>query len=68
MSVALGVAMAIIGMAFVAFGAIRYIEQDRALRQNRFAGLPEGSAIVIALVVVIFGLIVAYSLVRLHLK
>ena len=67
-SVFLGVAMAIIGMGFAAFGARRYIEQDRALRQNRFASLSTGSAIGITVVVVIFGIIVAFNLVHLQPK
>ncbi|MBC5826067.1 MAG: DUF202 domain-containing protein [Candidatus Eremiobacteraeota bacterium] len=67
-SVALGVAMVIVGVAFATFGAVRYIGQDRALRQDRIAGLSERSAVGMTLVVVIFGSIVAYDLMRLQLR
>ncbi len=65
-SIGLGIAMAFLGVVVAIFGAVRYVQQDRALREDRFAALPAPLAIGITVAVAIFGAIIAYNLIRLR--
>jgi putative membrane protein len=65
-SATLGVAMTLCGIAVAVYGALRYVAQDRALRAGREGALSTRGAALTAIVVVIFGAIIAVDLLRLQ--
>jgi putative membrane protein len=62
----LGVAMTVAGIAVAAYGALRFANQDRALRHGGDGALTLRGAIMTTAAVVAFGAIIAYDLVRLQ--
>jgi len=63
-SVAFGVIMVFMGIIVGGFGAFRYITQLRALGTGRPDPLSRSAAIVIASIIAVFGLVMAYVLFR----
>jgi putative membrane protein len=63
----LGIGMTVVGIAVALFGAARYAQQDRALRNASSEGtLSKRAALTVALVVVVFGAIIAADLLRIR--
>jgi putative membrane protein len=65
-SITLGVVMTFAGIAVAIFGAMRYAAQDRALRSGVGGTLSERAAWFTAAAVVVFGVIIAFDLLRLR--
>jgi putative membrane protein len=65
-STTLGVAMTVSGVALGIYGAIRYAQQDRALRDGGRGSMPVRGAVGTTLAVVAFGAIIAFDLLRIH--
>jgi putative membrane protein len=62
----LGVAMVVVGIVVAAIGAIRYVQQDRALRSGREGALSVRGAIAIGVLTMLFGLIIGVDLLRIR--
>ena len=61
-STVFGTGMALVGVACAGYGALRYIKTLRALRRDENVPLPERSAIVIAAIIGVIGLVVTWTL------
>ena len=62
----LGVAMTICGIVVGIYGAQRYAAQDRALRKGGDGAMSVNAAVFTTVAVVVFGVIIAFDLIRLH--
>jgi len=67
-SLASGIVMLVGGIAMAIFGAYRYVDERRALIDNRTRTLGASAAVAIALSACAFGLLAAYALVRLAVR
>ena len=65
-STSLGVVMTVTGILVAIYGAARFAAQDRALRQGTAGGMSVRSATIAAGAVVVFGILIALDLIRLH--
>jgi putative membrane protein len=65
-SVSLGVVMTLAGIGVAIFGATRYVAQDRALRSGTAGTLSKRAAWLTTAAVVVFGVIIAFDLLRLR--
>jgi uncharacterized membrane protein YidH (DUF202 family) len=65
-SIDLGIAMVLVGIAVAVYGAKRYVEQHRALRDDAVVALSERGTAVITIVLIALGAIVAFDLLALR--
>jgi len=65
-STTLGVAMTLVGIAVAVYGALRYVAQDRAMREGGEGAMSARGATWTTAAVVIFGAIIAFDLLRLR--